>query len=171
MPAHGDDWAADLVDRLTELCGQHLQALWKVRLTEREAPALTPWLAGGEARLGDLLRNPEDRDEALHAVPLLLLRGDDATLAPAPDVVLASGDELLLVGWPAARRALEVTLVVDAVREYVVSGRRVPSGWGWKKLRRAAPAAPDGERVGARSELPNFFVPRFFLNYIKRGFI
>jgi voltage-gated potassium channel len=150
MPALGDAWAADLVDRLTELCGQHLQALWKVRLTEREAPALTPWLASGEAWLGDLMRNPEDRDEPLHAVPLLLLHRGDATLAPGPDVVLASGDELLLAGWPAARRALERTLIVDAVREYVVSGRRVPSGWVWRKLRRAAQAAPDDERVGAR---------------------
>ncbi len=140
MPALGDDWAADLVDRLTDLCGQHLQALWKVRLTEREAPALTPWLAAGEARLGDLLRNPEDRDECIHAVPLLLLRGDDATLAPDPDFVLAPGDELLLAGWPAARRALEVTLIVDAVREYVVTGRRVPSSWLWRKLSGAPPA-------------------------------
>ncbi len=140
MPALGDDWAADLVDRLTDLCGQHLQALWKVRLTEREAPALTPWLAAGEARLGDLLRNPEDRDECIHAVPLLLLRGEDATLAPDPDFVLAPGDELLLAGWPAARRALEVTLVVDAVREYVVTGRRVPSSWLWRKLSGAPPA-------------------------------
>src|SRR3712207_6137163 len=134
MPAHGDEWAADLVDRLTELCGQHLQALWNVRLTGREAPALTPWLASGEARLGDLMRNPENRDEPLHAVALLLPRGDDATLAPGADCVLAPGDELLLAGWPAARRALEVTLVVDAVREYVVTGRRVPSGWLWRKL-------------------------------------
>jgi voltage-gated potassium channel len=143
MPQLGDDWAADLVDRLTALCGEHLQALWKVRLTEREAPALTPWLASGKARLGDLLRNPEDRDEPLHAVPLLLLRGPDATLAPDPDCVLASGDELLLAGWPAARRALEVTLVVDAVREYVVSGRRVPSGWLWRRLNGTPAAASD----------------------------
>ncbi|SHN49906.1 Trk K+ transport system, NAD-binding component [Geodermatophilus obscurus] len=134
MPALGDAWAAALVERLTDLCGQHLQALWKVRLTEREAPALTPWLASGEARLGDLMRNPEDRDECLHAVPLLLLRGGDATLAPASDFVLAPGDELLLAGWPAARRALETTLVVEAVREYVVTGRRVPSSWLWRKL-------------------------------------
>ncbi len=148
MPALGDDWAAALVDRLTDLCGQHLQALWKVRLTEREAPALTPWLAAGEARLGDLLRNPEDRDECLHAVPLLLLRGDDATLAPDPDFVLAPGDELLLAGWPAARRALEVTLIVDAVREYVVTGRRVPSSWLWRKLS-GAPAASEETRPTA----------------------
>jgi voltage-gated potassium channel len=59
MPAKGNAWAEELVDRLTELCGEHLQALWKVRLTDREAPALDGWLASGEARLGDLLRNPE----------------------------------------------------------------------------------------------------------------
>jgi voltage-gated potassium channel len=148
MPQLGDAWAAEVVDRLTDLCGQHLQALWKVRLTEREAPALTPWLDSGAARLGDLLRNPEDRDEPLHAVPLLLLRRDDATLAPRPEVTLAPDDELLFAGWPAARRALERTLIVDAVREYVVSGRRVPSGWLWRKVSgRPAAAASDDERV------------------------
>jgi voltage-gated potassium channel len=151
MPQLGDAWAAEVVDRLTDLCGQHLQALWKVRLTEREAPALTPWLDSGAARLGDLLRNPEDRDEPLHAVPLLLLRRDDATLAPGPEVTLAPDDELLFAGWPAARRALERTLIVDAVREYVVSGRRVPSGWLWRKVSgRPAAAASDDERVAAR---------------------
>jgi hypothetical protein len=151
----GDDWAAAVVDRLTALCGQHLQALWKVRLTEREAPALTPWLASGEARLGDLMRNPENRDEPLHAVPLLLLRGDDATLAPGPDCVLAPGDELLLAGWPAARRALEVTLVVDAVREYLVTGRRVPSGWLWRKLHGAPAAAAADEETRPTAPTPS----------------
>jgi voltage-gated potassium channel len=77
LPAQGDAWAAELVDRLSEVCGEHLQALWKVRLTTREAPALGSWLASREARLGYLLRNPENRDERLHAVPLLLLRGED----------------------------------------------------------------------------------------------
>ena len=134
MPALGDAWAAGLVDRLTELCGRHLQALWKVRLNPQEAPALGGWLASGEARLGDLLRNPEDREEPLHAVTLLVLRGRQATLAPGPDFVLAAGDELLLVGWPAARRALDRIVVVDAVREYVVTGRRVPSSWVWRWL-------------------------------------
>jgi Trk K+ transport system NAD-binding subunit len=140
MPARGDAWAAELVDRISDVCGERLQALWKVRLGPREAPALTGWLASGEGRLGELLRNPEDRDDRLHAVTLLVLRGDAATLAPGPDFVLAPGDELLLAGWPAARRALDVTLVVDAVREYVVSGRRVPSGWLWRRLDQATRA-------------------------------
>jgi Trk K+ transport system NAD-binding subunit len=134
MPAKGDDWAAALVARLTDLCGTHLQALWKVRLTPQEAPALAGWLASGEARMGDLLRNPEDRDEPLHAVPLLALRGQEATLAPSADFVLAQGDELLFAGWPAARRALGTILEIDAAREYVVSGRRVPTSWIWRRL-------------------------------------
>jgi voltage-gated potassium channel len=40
-PAQGDEWAADLVERLTDVCGQYLQALWKVRLNHREAPGST----------------------------------------------------------------------------------------------------------------------------------
>jgi Trk K+ transport system NAD-binding subunit len=135
MPAKGDAWAGELTDRLTSLCGTHLQALWKVRLTPDEAPALTGWLASGEARLGDLLRNPEDRDEQVHAVPLLVLDSSGtATLAPSSDHVLASGDELLLAGWAAARRALDTTLVLDAALEYVVTGRRMPSSWVWRRL-------------------------------------
>src|SRR4051794_32179836 len=137
MPARGDAWAAEIIGRLTGLCGTHLQALWKVRLTREEAPALDAWLAGGNARIGDLLRNPENRDEPLHAVPLLVLRGDEAVLAPEDDFVLPAGDELLLAGWAAARRALGTILFVDAVHEYVVTGRQVPSSWIWRRLRRA----------------------------------
>jgi hypothetical protein len=94
----GDRWAADLVDRMTELSGRHLQALWKLRVNHVEAPALTWWPATGEARLGDLLRDPDDREERLHVVVLMILRDDECLLTPDDDVVLASGDELLLAG-------------------------------------------------------------------------
>jgi hypothetical protein len=44
--------------------------------------------------------------------------------------------ELLLVGWPSARRLLDATLLLDATREYVVHGRHVPSSWVRRKLSR-----------------------------------
>jgi voltage-gated potassium channel len=147
MPAKGNAWAEDLVDRLTALCGEHLQALWKLRLNDREAPALDGWLASGEGRLGDLLRNPENRDEPLHAVTLLVRRGEGATLAPDDDFVLAPDDELLFAGWPAARRAMATTLVIDAAREYVVTGRRIPASWIWRKLGPAS--VTERQRVGS----------------------
>jgi voltage-gated potassium channel len=134
LPTRDDAWARDVLGRLVALCGTRLQTLWKVRLTPDEAPAVQDWLATGQARLGDLLRNPEDRDVALHAVPLLVLRGDTATAAPDGDFLLAPGDELLLAGWSAAERALTTMLEVDAVHEYVLTGRRVPSSWIWRKL-------------------------------------
>jgi voltage-gated potassium channel len=134
MPAFGDAWAAQLVDCLIELCGRQLQALWKVRLTTQDAPALSDWLTTNEVHLGELLRNPEDQSEPLRAVPLLVLRGNDSVLGPSEDFVLAPDDEILLVGWPEARRALETTLVVDATCEYVMTGRHVPSSWLWRRI-------------------------------------
>jgi voltage-gated potassium channel len=137
VPRRDDAWAAAVVDRLLGLCGEHLQAVWKVRLTAAEAPALQGWLAAGGARLGDLLRDPDDRNARLHAVPLLLARaGGGEVVAPGDGVELAVDDELLLVGWPSARRLLDSTLLSDATREYVLHGRHVPSSWVWRALTR-----------------------------------
>lgn len=134
MPDRGDEWAANLVRRLTQRCGHQVRALWKVELSPLEAPALTRWLTGAEARLGELIRSPEDRDRHLHAVVLLVLRGDECVLTPGDDFALAPGDQLLLAGWPEARRSLQTTLVVEATMEYVISGRQVPVSWIWRRL-------------------------------------
>jgi voltage-gated potassium channel len=136
MPAKGDDWADSVVGKLTNLCGKHLQSLWKVRLTAVEAPALRGVFDHERVRLGDLLRSPDDRDQRLHTVVLLVARGDDVHLAPSDDFAVTLDDELLLVGEPAARRLLDSTLLIDATREYVLHNRHVPSSWIWRKLTR-----------------------------------
>jgi voltage-gated potassium channel len=136
LPGQGDDWAADVVARLTGACGRRLEELWKVRLNDEEAPALGPWLARGELRLGDLLRSPIDRGQQLPLVPLLVLRGDECVLTPDGEFVLAAGDQLLFAGRPAVRRQLEASLVVEGLPEYLVTGRRVPSSWIWRRLTR-----------------------------------
>jgi voltage-gated potassium channel len=133
-----DAWAAELVDRMTEHCGERLGTLWKVRLDEQEAPGLHGWLTAGDARLGAVLRDPDDRDTPLAAVVLLVLRGDgECLLAPDDDVVLAEGDELLLTGSAGARRELDSIMAVVGAAEYVRSGRRVATGWLWRKFQRA----------------------------------
>jgi voltage-gated potassium channel len=152
MPARGDEWAAGVVHRLTGLCGRRLQTLWKVRLSAREAPAVQAWLASGRARLGDLMRDPADRDEPLPAVPLLVLRGEACSLAPDGDFLLAADDEILLAGRPTARRSLDTTLLLETATEYVVSGRRVPSSWIWRRLSRyeARPTTDPTSRTHGR---------------------
>jgi len=136
MPAKGDEWADSVVGKLTNLCGKHLQSLWKVRLTAVEAPALRGVLESERVPLGDLLRSPDDRDQRLHTVVLLVARGDEVHLAPSDDFAVTLDDELLLVGEPAARRLLDSTLLIDATREYVLHNRHVPSSWIWRKLTR-----------------------------------
>jgi voltage-gated potassium channel len=140
MPGEGDEWAASMIDRLTQQCGRHLDALWKIRLTPGEAPALVRWLASGQVTLRDILRDPDDRDMRLEAVPLLLLRDGESRLAPADDTALAVDDELLLAGQPAARRELERTMMLDAAAHFVISGRHVAESWIWRRLT-ARPAA------------------------------
>jgi Trk K+ transport system NAD-binding subunit len=134
MPARGDEWAAHVVDRLHGQCGRQLGSVWKVALTGRDAPALGSWLRGGDARLGDLMKAPHDRSRPLAAVPLLLLRDDEAVLGPEDDTVLAADDQILFAGRPAARRYLLDTMTNHAVSEYVLHGRSVPSGWLWQRM-------------------------------------
>ena len=50
MPAQGDEWAADLIQRLRYNCGRELPALWKIKLDQEQAPALGGWLAERQGR-------------------------------------------------------------------------------------------------------------------------
>jgi hypothetical protein len=95
MPAMGEAWALDLLEHLTTQCGQRMPDLWKVRLNPTDAPALTRWLDSGDLVLGDLTRDPQDRDQRLSATPLMLLHGDETTLCPGPDLQLTPADEVL----------------------------------------------------------------------------
>jgi Trk K+ transport system NAD-binding subunit len=140
VPTRDDAWSARLLDRLVPACGDQAPHLWDVQVTAEEAPAVVR--RAGAVRLADILRDPEDRDSPLDAVPLLLMRGGRRYPWPDGDLALAEDDEILFAGRPAARHVLEGTLLTDASLEYVVSGRRIPSGWVWRRL---------SERVGERS--------------------
>ncbi|MEO7587973.1 MAG: NAD-binding protein [Arachnia sp.] len=134
MPGRGDGCASDLVERLLGDSGTALPPLWRISLDPGEAPALLRWLADGGVTLGDLLRSPEDRDQQLEVVPLMLLRGDEAMLAPEPSTVLARGDQLLCAGHNRERRELNGTLRDDSMAAYVVLDQRLPSSWVWRAL-------------------------------------
>jgi voltage-gated potassium channel len=148
MPARGDQWAADLIQRLRQNCGHELPALWKVKLDREQAPALAGWLAEGKVALDDLLRSPEDRERRLRVVPLLLLRDGEAVLTPDGEMVLARDDELLFAGQGSERRELESTLVVDSTGAYVLFDQHIPSSWVWRKLSRKNPAPSTADDRG-----------------------
>jgi voltage-gated potassium channel len=134
VPAEGNAWAEGLLQRLTDRCGQQLHHLWKLRLTPSEAPALVRHLVSDQVTLNHLLRHPHDRDQRLGAVPLLLLRDDTSVLAPPEDSPLRVDDEVLFAGQPFARREIETIMIDDAVAEWMITGRRVPASWIWRRL-------------------------------------
>jgi voltage-gated potassium channel len=136
VPHQGDEWAAQLVDRLVKTCGRGAPDLWRIRLSNDEAPALEGRLDGRSLRLDDLLRDPADRDHALGIVPLTLLRDDQRTISPAGDVVLRADDQLLLAGRLRDRAALASTMTEASAASYVVDGRRVPASWVWRRFAR-----------------------------------
>jgi hypothetical protein len=136
VPHLGNDWAEHMVAELVHRCGREAPDLWRVTLDEDEAPALAPRLAEGPLRLGDLLRDPQDRDRPLDMVPLALLSGDDSIAAPEDDQPLQLGDRLLVASRQDGRRALEATLSHEPTTAYVLEGRFVPSGWLWRTLSR-----------------------------------
>jgi Trk K+ transport system NAD-binding subunit len=137
VPHQGDEWAARMVDRLVEKCGRGAPDLWRIRLDADEAPALQGRLEGHGLRLGDLLRDPADREHSLGVVPLALLRDGERTMAPPDDVVLRRDDALLLAGRLRDRAALETTMTEAATASYVLDGRRLPSSWAWRRLTRS----------------------------------
>lgn len=136
MPGRGDACSADLVAALMANCGSRLPALWRMSFHPEQAPALMPLLEQGVVTLRDLLRSPQDRDEQLHVVTLMLLRGNEAVLAPDPSTVLQRNDQLLFAGHDAEHRELQLTLQDDSVAAYVVSDQRLPASWVWKLLSR-----------------------------------
>jgi Trk K+ transport system NAD-binding subunit len=151
VPRQGEAWSADMVARLVERCGPHLPQLWRVKLDAHHAPALGEWLTSGEARLGDLLRAPTDREHSIEAVPLLVLRGDDRFLGPDDEFRLEFGDVLLLAGLWAGERALEATCYDPATRDYVVHGRFTASSWIWRLLRGETGSDSSTASAGARA--------------------
>jgi hypothetical protein len=137
VPHQGEEWAAELVDRLVEKCGTGTPDLWRISLDGAHAPILEERLNAQSLCLGDLLRDPRDRDQWLDIVALALFRGDERMLAPSDDVVLHAGDDLLLAGRVRDRAALHSTLTEDPTASYVIDGRRAPASWVWRRLSRS----------------------------------
>ncbi len=87
------------------------------------------------------MRDPDDRDQQLPAVCLLVVRDDETLLMPDEDFVVRHGDELLFAGHAAARRSLSTTTLLDATAEYVLYDRHIPSSWVWRRFTRKSVTA------------------------------
>ncbi|MBT0772176.1 NAD-binding protein [Kineosporia sp. J2-2] len=152
MPQRGEQEALDLIQRIKHRCGQYMKDVWNVELDAWQAPALAGYLdpdaVSSRTRqrrgipdgrripltIGDLFRDPDDREERLPVVPLMLLRDGEATIAPPDATELRLDDELLVAGTRVAQRELQTTLLSEGTAQYVVTGTRMPESWIWRQL-------------------------------------
>lgn len=130
-----NDWANEVVSRISAVTGEVVPEVWTLTLDQREAPALWQALAVHDVRLGEIMRDAREREHRLPCVALLLQRGTDTRLMPAEDVVLRSGDHLLFCGRSEVVDRMTRAMHNGNVLRYVLSGEERPDGWLWRALK------------------------------------
>jgi len=119
-----DDWSQTAFERLAAVDRNRRPRFWRVDLRAQLYPSLAHWLATDDAQLGDLLRDPQQRNTNLNAVVMLLIRDERNIVFPGDDTVLRDGDQLLLAGTTGARTSLQDVLAVPAAFNYTVQGQQ-----------------------------------------------
>lgn len=130
-----DEWATEVRDHLVQRCGTHTPERDVITLSADHAPAVAAWLRRGQTlRLGDLMREPDDRDTILPVAALLLVRDGEPVFMPPEDTPLALDDQVLLVGKPSGLSEVDEIRHYPTTVEYLATGREVPLTWVWSKL-------------------------------------
>ena len=150
-----DSWACQLVSRIAALVNDKVPDVWEVSIDADGAYALAQLRRDGVVpTLGDLLRDPWDRERSLQAIALMRRRSNGRTLLPAGEERLRDGDRLLFCGNAGAEARMQWTLQNSHALSYVVRGESPPRGIVWRWLsrllsrvrRRDPPVARDEQR-------------------------
>nr|VFK09080.1 MAG: Ion channel [Candidatus Kentron sp. LPFa] len=76
--------------------------------------------------LGDIMRNPADRDHSIACVPLALKRWQQTTVFPKGTEILRENDQILFCGTIQARYTQEVILSDPSIWKYLMTGIEEP---------------------------------------------
>jgi voltage-gated potassium channel len=118
-----DDWACELISRVTALVNQEVPHVWDLTLNADDAYAVHHFLHQGELMtLKDLMRNPRDRTRLLECIPLLMKSKGELILLPEPEVRLHIGDKLLFCAAEGVKHDMGWTLQNAHALRYVVQG-------------------------------------------------
>ncbi|HIE55616.1 MAG TPA: potassium transporter TrkA, partial [Chromatiaceae bacterium] len=134
-----EEWACALVSRIAGLVHQRVPEIQEILLEKGEHCAISEALARGQQiRLGDLMRDPTDRNRTLTCIALLHVTRNNRTLMPEADTLLDLGDKLLFCGTGPAFARMQWTLCHAATLDFVMTGVEKPRGWLWRRLSKQA---------------------------------
>lgn len=140
-----DEWACEQISRIIALVKNRVPAIMEVAIDDEHAYAVSRALAAGEVvSVADLLRDSWQIEHGLDAMVLLLRRGKDRYLMPAPEMTLKADDRLLLCGNESAFARLSWSLSNVHTLSYLLTGEAGPQGWVWRKWRQWRGQTPRG---------------------------
>jgi hypothetical protein len=110
---------------------------WDLTISPLRAPTAFDCLIRGEqVTLANLCTHPQDREQPLPCVPLLIKRENEELLMPDMQEVLQAGDHILFCGRSEAMRQMAHTANDHQALMYVRTGEDRPSGLVWEWLTR-----------------------------------
>ncbi len=141
-----DSFVTDIIAQLREAVGGANPRVWTVDTTVQSATALSGLAAQGTtASLGELLRNPFDRDRRLDCVALVAQDENGETVMPGDYHPVTLGSQILFCGTSRAQWMLDATLNNEYTLRYLITGvdepRETVVRWLSRRLNGAA-AAP-----------------------------
>lgn len=130
-----NDWACELVSRISALVRTHVPQMEEIMVNDFQSSAVMKVLARGESvRLGDLLRDPWQRDTELNCIALLMERHNELVLLPSIDTELKAGDRFLFCTGSQGFTRLYWNIQHDNILSYVRTGKAAKQGWLWRKF-------------------------------------
>lgn len=115
-------WANSLISKLVDVVGEQVPETWAIEINETSTPGVYEHIKNGNGvSLGHLLRDPGNREETLHLMPLLLSRKNKSTLVPAHDMPLEVGDEILFCGTHRSQSTFQLTVQNAKALNYVIN--------------------------------------------------
>ncbi len=119
--------------------------LWTLDICAATASALLRVVESGErVTLGDLLRDPVNRNRHLACLPLVMRSGQEPKVMPALGTAVQPGDQILFCGTAGSLRLLDATLNNEYTLRYLISGIDQPRGYvmQWLKRRNLSRVSP-----------------------------
>ncbi len=130
-----------IIQELREKVGTRPPHLVTVHFTRETSSALIDLLDEGQTvTLGDLIKDPRDRNRVLDLVPFVIKSGQEETILPTESYEINEGDELLFCGTALAQRLFNATINSEYKLFYIKHGVYKPRSyivrWWVKKMNR-----------------------------------
>jgi Trk K+ transport system NAD-binding subunit len=130
-----NSWAEKTLRSLISHVGRKSPQVIGIDISHRTTPAVARWIESGrKITVGDLLRDPDDREIHARAVALTLSRGRRTSYLPAESAPVKIGDELVIAGRPQSFDDQSEYLYDDSTLHYIVTGHDIPTSMVWGKV-------------------------------------